>query len=173
MQLCILLEPWGAPEDRSETTEGCSPPVDGKGCPTPSTSRQLLDAMDECLHRKVESSPTLSMEGGQSLERPPKDGSLQFEHAAALAAAEAAADALMLSDRGLGTDPAQAEAAADALLRGSPRATPQRLGCSPQRRPGAVLSELRHQAAAEALLDDLRTEVLKGERLEKVSSLPA
>lgn len=95
---------------------------------------------------------------------------------AALAAAEAAADALIFGDRGLPQGLAAAEAAADALLHADRGAGMGGGGVggggmlSPVRKPEDVLDQVRQQAAAAALLDELRTEVAKSSRLEKIIS---
>jgi hypothetical protein len=116
-------------------------------------------------------------------------GASSADKAAALAAAEAAADALIFGDRGLPTKlPAEmqdAEAAADALLKadlafdlarqsqgggGSHSRAFAAQPPSPVRKPETVLDSIKHQAAAAALLDDLRNETLKSTRLEKIIS---
>ena len=116
-------------------------------------------------------------------------GTSSADKAAALAAAEAAADALIFGDRGLPTklpaDVQDAEAAADALLKADlaldlarqshsgggshSRAFAAQLP-SPVRKPEMVIDSIKHQAAAAALLDDLRNETLKSTRLEKIIS---
>jgi hypothetical protein len=140
--------------------------ADGRGCKHDPVDEQYVALVEDELGRVLQELTThrgatheLELENAR-LDGYAEEAGEADEATAALAAAEAAADALLAGDdtpHDAATEAAEEESAT-LLSSHSTRATSPRC------------SELRQQAAAAALLDELRLEALKSARLEKIIS---